>query len=138
MTRQLILAVVEPTPDGETTLNAARDHLTHGGDAALLLLLTKRVRDDIRAFAESEDLDLSQAEGIAERRLREKYARLLGVDVETIVAREEGARPNRLATTAETVGAATIAVPQGLLRGSGLRRLSDLSHRTVVVTPRAA
>ena len=64
-TPQHLLAVIEPTDDGDSSVDIAREFVSKGGRATVILMITSQVRHDIREFADAESLHPSHAEAIA-------------------------------------------------------------------------
>lgn len=127
-----VLTIVEPTTGGDATLELARDAMGRGGTASVVLLITDRVRRDIRDFAESEDLDLPEAEARALDQLERHYgSRLAGSQrLATYFGGVEGAVRAHV-----TDGTTLVAVPERLITGRKLRRLSSRTGVPVIPTP---
>ena len=72
-TQEHIVAVVEPTLDGESTLDIAHQVVSRGGRATVVVVVTRKTMRDIQAFAESERLTVPDASEIYFERLAELY-----------------------------------------------------------------
>jgi len=133
-----IVAVVEPTHDGETTLDIAHEVAGRGGKATVLIMLTAATMNDVRAFAAAENIGFGDALEIFRDRLSETYAaRVGGNATSTIVA--EGEPVGRSVFDAATdVRATIIAVPQKLARSRSWRGPVGRSRVPVVIAPPAA
>lgn len=129
-----ILTIVEPTTGGHSTLDVAHETVERGGTARVVLVITDRVRRDIQDFAESENLDLGEAEALALDQLRDFCARRLGGStVATHFGDVESGLRHHL--TPETTA---IAVPDRLARSRRMRRLAATSGLRVTITPSRA
>lgn len=132
-----LLAVVDPTEAGDSTLDIASDVVARGGKATVVVLVNQRVRDDLRRFADSEDLDLHTGQAIALDRLSDSYAlRVGGDDTETIICDSTFSARDLLDVAAES-RATSIVVPQQLTSRRNLRKLVSDAHVAVVVAPAA-
>lgn len=135
-TREHLLAVVEPTPDGDTTLDLAHDVAERGGAVSLVLVITPRVRQDIAAFAAGADLTLGEAEAIALDQFTLACEQQIGVSASTtIVHSSSDGRDVRRFLSPDTTA---IAIPEQLTNGRSVRRITDQTGIPVVVTPRRA
>lgn len=123
-----LLTIVEPTTGGDTTLDVARDVISRGGRASVVMVITDRVRRDIEAFAKAEGLDPLAAEGIALHRLHERYS--TGGEVATHFGPLGAGLVQRLAADATS-----IAIPEGLLSRRLVERVVAASGRPVIVAP---
>ncbi len=131
-TREHLLTIVEPTPGGDATLELAHDTVARGGTATVVMVITDRVQRDIRAFAESEELEYGQAEALALDRLQDYCRARLGgtatVDTYFGTLRSDIVRYVTSETTA-------IALPTRLVSDRLIERLSAYTGRPVIVTP---
>src|SRR5665811_1756496 len=120
-TQEHIVAVVEPTRDGEATLDIAHEVVNRGGRATVVVLVTRKTIRDIRDFAEAENLTLPDAKEAYVERLIETYSsRVGGLDTSAIVA--EGDYSGRAAfDRAVRTCPTTIAIPQSLANRRGWR-----------------
>ena len=135
--REHLLAVVEPTNSDRSPLDYAHDHVAGGGTATVLLVLTDETHDDVRRFADSEDLDVGTAEAIAIGRLTELYtSRVGGDDTETVVTNTQRSASDLLDVAAET-RSTSIVITQQLAGRADLRRLVSDSPVPVLVVPAA-
>lgn len=69
-----LLAIVEPTTGGDTTIELANASLARGGQATVAVLLTDRVMRDIEDFAAAEDLSWGDASAQAFEQIEMTYA----------------------------------------------------------------
>ena len=135
-TREHLLAIVEPTIDGDTTLEIARGVVERGGTASVVLMITPRVRRDISAYARGADLGIGDAEQYALDRFTHTCHQLVGDGVTTSVAPTSvRGRALRRYVTPDTTA---IAIPAGLAKNWSVRRLTSATGLPVVVTPRRA
>lgn len=136
-TLEHIVAIVQPTGRYDSTVDIARDVVANGGRATVIMLVTDRVRRDIRDFAAAENLSIGEAEAIAIDRLSDDYVTAIGaghtdVVVSTATDAHDQAQP-ALAT------ATKIAVGQDALTRHALNRLaSSTTVPVIVAAPRAA
>lgn len=131
-----IVAIVQPTSRQDTTVDMARDVVTKGGRATIVMLITDDVRKDFRAFAESEDLNIAEAEAIAIERLRDDYVSTVGPGRTSVIVSmtPSGLSPQHPAIS----GATSIAVGQQSLSRHSLQRLVSGATIPVIVTPARA
>ena len=137
-TQEHIVAVVEPTRDGEATLDIAREVVMRGGRATVVLLVTRQTMSDIRDFAEAENLTFPDAREIFIERLAAMYSsRVGGPDTSAIVA--QGDYSGRTVfTSATSARPTTIAMPQGLAKRRGWRVSVARSQVPVLIAPPTA
>lgn len=130
-----VLTIVEPTTGGDATLDLAHQTVDRGGSARVVMVITDRVRRDIRDYAESEDLDRGVAEAQALEQLRQLCAARVGGSPP--VATHFGDLRTLLADhlTADTTA---IAVPERLADGRWIRRTAATTGIPVTVTPNRA
>lgn len=127
-----MLTIIEPTGGGDATVDIARDVVSRGGRASLLLVITDRVAREIGAFADSEDLNVLEAEGTALRRLSDRFSEAIGgVDRTTT---HFGALGTELVTHIAP-DVTSVAIPEGLLSSRLVERVVAYSGRPVVVAP---
>jgi hypothetical protein len=136
-TREHLIALVEPTLEGETPLALATELVARGGKATVLLVVTDRARDEFRRFADSENLGHGQAETIAVDRLTASYKSRVGGDTDTIVA-DSTTSSNDLLGAATASGATSIVIPQHLATRPELHELVSGSPVPVLITPKRA
>ena len=132
-----IFAVVEPTEEGEATLDLARQVVARGGKATLAIILTRQATDDMRAFSESENLGFGQGSAIFTDRLSATYSSRVGGDTVTMIAAEDDAG-RELLHAAGRANATTIAIPQRLMVQRAWRIPLGRSTVPVVIAPRRA
>ncbi len=127
-----LFTIVEPTIGGDTTLDIARETVARGGTASVLMVITDRVQRDIRAFAESEELALGEAEAQALDQLRTTCSNRIGGSprLET----HFGAIGSEVVKylTADTTA---IAIPAPLATSRLVERIVAYSGRPVIVAP---
>lgn len=128
-----VLIVVEPSGDGDATLEIGRSVIARGGQVSVLMLVTDRIERDIRDFAASEDLDHGTAEAQALDQLTQFCIDRLGVAVDVQIAHVGRARID-LETYIDTRITA-IAVPQRLYE---IGRLHTSGDRVLILAPRQA
>ena len=116
---QHLLAVIEPNEAGEVSLDIATEHVTRGGTATVLVLLDDQARDDLRRFADAEDLDLHNGQAIALDRLVDSYTARVGGETNTIVA-ESASSARELLEVAATSRATSMVIPQHVAARRGL------------------
>lgn len=133
-TRQHLLAIVEPTPDHDATLDLARSVVDQGGQASVVVMITNRVRRDIGAFARQADLGLGDATEMAIDRLTGACERQVGSPTAVSIAHTPvlGPEVHRYVTPDTT----TIAIPSQLASGRTVRRLTSATGLPVLVAPR--
>lgn len=131
-----IVAIVQPTSDQDTTVDIARDVVANGGRATIVMLITDRVRKDIREFAEGEGLSLGEAEAMAIDRMSDEYIATVGAGRTNVIVSTMagGLSPKHPALA----GATSIAVGQQALNRQSLQRLVSGATIPVVVAPAPA
>lgn len=134
-TQEHIVAVVEPTRDGEATLDIAQEVIERGGRATVVVLVTRKTMSDISAFAESENLTVPDASEIYFERLAEMYASRIGSpDTSAVVT--QGASSSRVVfETAASVRPTSIAMPQRFANRRGWRASVARSKVPVLIAP---
>jgi hypothetical protein len=133
-----IVAVVEPTKDGEATLDIAHQVVDRGGKATVLILLTNATMNDVRAFAAAEDIGFGDALEIFRERLAETYAARVGVDPSSTIVANHLPMGRTVFDAATEASATIIALPQRLARARGWRGPLGRSRLPVVIAPPAA
>ena len=129
-----IVAIIQPTGRDDSTVDIARDVVANGGTATVIMLITDRVRKDIRDFAAAENLSVGEAEAIALDRLSADYVASIGAgQTDVVVSNVPDAQSQTL------VNATKIAVGQDALSRHALNQLVSRATVPVIVTsPRAA
>lgn len=127
-----LLAVVEPTDNGNATLDLAHDVVARGGQATVLMLITDRVVDDIRGFAAAEDLDYRVAEAHAIERLTSYCTGRVGANVPIRVARLGSLGADLQGHISDDITA--VALPAHL-PDHHLGRLANTVRRPLVIVP---
>ena len=130
-----MIAVVEPTLDGELPVEYARQAFDRGGTATVVLLIGKETVAHINAFAESEDLSFPDGREIYLERIADLYSEILqGRDRVTIVA--DGPAANRVVfDRAARQDATSVVVPQRLVNRRNWKSSVAKSTVPVVVAP---
>lgn len=133
-----IVAVVESARDGDTTLDLAQEVVNRGGRATVVVLVGSRTGQDIKRFAEAENLTFPDAREIYYHRLAGVYsARVGGLNTSAIVA--DGDYSSRsVFARAHQAGPTTIAMPQELANRLGWRGAVARSMVPVLIAPRKA
>lgn len=131
-TPEHLLTVVEPIPGGDESLELAHDTVERGGQASVVMLITKRVRRHIDDYARAENLDLGHAEVLALDQLERMCTERIGADV-PITAEFHRFNDRNL-----TAGVTAIAVPERLVRDRSIRRLARRAGVPVVVAPHSS
>ncbi len=134
MNTEHIVALVEPTVDGESTLELAKQAVDRGGRATVVVLLTRATNDDIRNFAEAEDLTIPDAREIFIERLTDGYSAQLGEGDAAVVALSSYSGRS-LMKSAQSAHATTIAMPQSMSKRFGWRSPIARSAVPVVISP---
>jgi len=137
-TQEHIVAVVEPTLDGEATIDIARDTVDRGGRATVVVLVSRRTMSDVRDFAESENLTVPDASEIYFERLAETYANRVGSNETVAIVTESVSSGRSVFETAVRVGPTTIAMPQRLANRRGWRPAVASSDVPVLIAPAPA
>ena len=132
-----LLAIVTPNQAGEVSLDIATDVVARGGKATVLLLLDAQARDDLRRFADSEDLAAHHGEAIALDRLADRYASRLGRSDTEMVVLDSVRSPRSLLDVATESKATSIVIPQHLAAQRVLRKLVSQARVPVLVAPAA-
>lgn len=135
-THEHLLAIVEPTTRGDTTLELAHDVVERGGTVNLVLMVTKRVRKDIAAFAAGADLEIGEAEAIALDRLSLDCEQRVGGAESTTLA--FGVATNSDLLRYLTPDTTSIAIPANLASRRAVRRLAAATGLPVMVAPPSA
>jgi hypothetical protein len=137
-TREHLIALVEPTLEGETPLALATDLVARGGKATVMLVVTDRARDEFRRFADSENLGHGQAETIAVDRLTASYKSRVGGDDTDMIVADSTTSSNDLLGAATASGASSIVIPQHLATRPELHELVSESPVPVLIAPKRA
>lgn len=129
-----IIAVVEPTPTGDATIDIAREVVDRGGRATVVMVVGKRARKDIQDFATAEELSYGDASVIALDRIGEDYAHRVGRGTEIVTA-ADGVDGAALLAHAKATGATSVAVMPELAAHRRWRRPLAASDIPVIVAP---
>lgn len=133
MNTEHIVAVVEPTNEGESTLDVAEQAVSRGGSASVVVLLTKETIGDIRKFAEVEKLTFPDAREIFLERLLDGYAKRLGIGESSVVALNDYS--GRSVIENAQAHATTIAMPQKVASKLSWRGSIARSRVPIVISP---
>jgi hypothetical protein len=136
MNTEHIVAVVIPTAEGESTLDAAQDTVSRGGRASVVVLLTKETIGDIRKFAEVEELTFPDAREIFIERLTDSYATRVGIGESSVVTLD--IYSGRSVIENAQTHATTIAMPQKVANRRGWRSSIARSRVPVLISPTRA
>lgn len=133
-----VVAVFEPTLDGETTIDLARQVVDRGGRATVVVLLTRDTLNEIAGFAEVEGMTFPDAREIYSARLAESYSTLFGGETTNTIF-TESTHANRIVfEIAATDGATSVAMPQRLVAKRGWKTSVVRSQVPVLIAPKAA
>jgi pyridoxine 5'-phosphate synthase PdxJ len=137
-TQEHILAIVEPTRDGEVTIDLAQDVVHRGGRATVVVLITQDTKTQISAFADAENLTFPDAKAIYVERIADFYtSRLGGTDAAAIVT--DNPYPSQVVFNAATHSAATtVAMPQRLAARRSWKAAVARSSVPVLIAPAKA
>ncbi len=135
-TTEHIVALIDPSDDHDTTLDVTRGVVERGGEATVVVLVTRHVRSSIAAYAHGARLRPGDAEEHALGRFVHRAADRAGGGVHATVvhnpARHLDLTPYLRPETT------VIAVPERLMTAHRLRRLASRTGLPVVVAPRRA
>ncbi len=134
-TQEHIVAVVEPTRDGEATLDIAQEVVRRGGRATVVVLVTRKTMSDIRAFADSESLTVPDASEIYFERLAATYASRVGSPDTAAVVTESASSSRVVFETAASARPTSIVMPQRLANRRGWRASIARSQVPVLIAP---
>lgn len=137
-TQEHILAIVEPTRDGEVTIDLAQDVVDRGGRATVVVLITQDTETHISAFAEAESLTFPDAKEIYIERIADFYTSRLGdADAATLVT--DNPHPSQVVFNAASRSAATtVAMPQRLAARRSWKTAVARSRVPVLIAPAKA
>ena len=136
-TQEHIVAVVEPTRDGESTLGVAQDVVSNGGRATVVVLVSRKTMDDVRAFADSENLTVPDASEIYFERLAQTYSSMIGGSDTSAVITENAFSGRSVFDLASRIRPTSIAMPQRVANRRGWRSSVARSTVPVLITPPA-
>lgn len=127
-----ILAVVDSTPDSEPTLQLVKEAVARGARATILVQLTDVDQDNIRAFANAENLSSSEAEARYIDSTAAVYSELADNDRIMALVTDSADDGRFVLATAIRTRATSITVARPLAQGRGWRRA--MAEATVPVT----
>ncbi len=132
------IAVVEPSLDGDTTLQYAKDVVDRGGSASVIVLLGRETVDGIAAFSDSEDLPLADGREIYLDRLARQYSELFN-GRERVAILSDGLGASRVVFDRAGHEAATsVVIPQRLVTRRKWKSSVAKSPVPVVIAPAKA
>ena len=137
-TQEHIVAVVEPTRDGESTLGIAHDVVSNGGRATVVILISRKTMSDVRAFAESENLTVPDASEIYFERLARTYSSMVGSSDTSAVITENAWSARSVFDLASRIRPTSIVMPQRVANQRGWRSSVARSAVPVLITPPTA
>jgi hypothetical protein len=137
-TREHIVAVVEPTRDGESTIELAQEVVDRGGRATVVVLITKHTRENISAFAHSEAMTYADAEEIYLERLADFYTSRLGDEAAAAIVTDDAHPSQVVFNTASRSAATSVAMPQRLATRRGWKAAVARSIVPVLIAPPTA
>ncbi len=137
-TQEHIVAVVEPSLDGEATIEIARKAVDGGARATVVVLVSRGTMSDIENFAESESLTVPDASEIYFDRLAETYSNRIGSRERVDVVTESAYSGRSVFEKASRVGPTTIAMPQRLANRRAWRSSVASADVPVLIAPAPA
>jgi hypothetical protein len=133
MNKEHTLAVLEPTLDGDITVNIAKETIARGGDATIIVLLGRETEASIAAFANAEDLTFADGREIYLNRLAAMYTELFGDRVRFVA---DGRHADRHVFDEAIRGHATsVIVPQRLVGHRNWKTAVTKSQVPVLLAP---
>ena len=136
-TQEHIVAVVEPTRDGESTLDIAQEVVNSGGRATVVVLVTRETMNHVRAFAQSEDLTVPDASEIYFERLADTYSSRLGSGDTSAIVTDNASSGRTVLEIATRARPTTIVMPQRLASRRSWRSSVARSKVPVLIAPPA-
>ncbi len=137
-TQEHIVAVVEPTLDGEATIEIARKAVDGGARATVVVLVSRGTMGNIENFAESESLTVPDAGEIYLERLAEIYSDRIGGRDRVNVVTESASSGRSVFEKAARLDPTTIVMPQRLAGRRGWRPAVAASDVPVLIAPAPA
>ena len=128
------IAVVEPTLDGESTIAVAREAVSRGGRATVVVLLGRQTIAAIEAFANAEELSFPDAREIYIERLTDTYAAQFPEGTNTIVT-DRSSASRFVFEAAARADATSVVVPQRLAAQRNWKTSVTRSRVPVLITP---
>jgi hypothetical protein len=133
MNKEHTLTVVEPTLDGDSSIDLAKETRARGGDATIVLLLGRETTANIEAFAKAEDLTFADGREIYFQRLAETYENLSGGKVTFVL---DGPSANRwVFDEAARSHATSVVLPQRLVNRRSWKSSVAKSQVPVLLAP---
>ena len=130
-----VIAVVEPLGGVDPSIEAASEVVGRGGRATVVLLLTKEVDENIRAFAAAEDLSFADAREIAIARMSDSYTQSLGAAATDTVTSEEATAAKAILDAARKTNASSVVVAQNVAERREWRREIRKSQVPILIAP---
>lgn len=134
-TQEHIVAVVEPACDGEAALDVAQKVVSSGGQATVVVLVSRKTMSDVRDFAEAESLTVPDATEIYFERLAETYASMIGSPNTSAVVTENASSGRSVFELASRLQPTSIVVPQRVANQRGWRSSVARAAVPVLITP---
>jgi len=137
-TQEHIVAVVEPTRDGEPTLEVAQNVVSRGGRATVVVLVSRKTMSDVRDFAEAENLTVPDASEIYFERLAQTYSSMIGSSDTSAVVTENASAARSVFDLASRIRPTSIVLPQRVANRRGWRSSVARSAVPILITPPSA
>jgi len=134
-TQEHIVAVVEPARDGEAALDVAQKVVSRGGQATVVVLVSRKTMSDVRDFAESESLTVPDATEIYFDRLAEMYVSMIGSSTAISVVTENASSGRSVFELASRIRPTSIVMPQRVANQRSWRSSVARSAVPVLITP---
>jgi hypothetical protein len=134
-TQEHIVAVVEPARDGEAALDVAQKVVSRGGQATVVVLVSRKTMSDVRDFAESESLTVPDATEIFFDRLAEMYVSMIGSSTAISVVTENASSGRSVFELASRIRPTSIVMPQRVANQRSWRSSVARSAVPVLITP---
>ncbi|MGA9595771.1 MAG: hypothetical protein WBV06_06425 [Acidimicrobiia bacterium] len=133
MNKEHTLTVVEPTLDGDSAIDLAKETRARGGDTTIVLLLGRETVANVAAFAKAEDLAIADGREIYFQRLTETYENLSGGKVTLVF---DGPTANRwVFDQAARSHATSVVLPQRLVNRRNWKASVSKSQVPVLLAP---
>jgi len=134
-TQEHIVAVVEPARDGEAALDVAQKVVSSGGQATVVVLVSRKTMSDVRDFAEAESLTVPDAIEIYFDRLAETYKSMIGSSNTSAIVTENASAGRSVFELASRIQPTSIVMPQRVANQRGWRSSVARSAVPVLITP---
>ena len=137
MKREHSVVLSRTTIDTEPTLVTARDAIARGEDVTVIVVLGDTDRQNIRDYAESEQLSLREAEATYEAATIGAVHHRIGDQAQVQVTWRKFSNAD-LVELADELRATSLVVPNSIAGGIGWRRSLKDSSITVTLIPETA